>query len=243
MHNPQSYVVPVRPTNITRSDITIIILAANITYGMKTYGPKSLIDINSHETLIEYQINLIKTFFPSADILLVVGFYADRIIKKCPAGVRIIENQLFETLNEVEQLRLALNCTLTNNVLIMKEDIICNYETFSQINRNKTCLIFDSHDQLPESEIGINVVDGYATMLNHSSPNKWCHMAFFTNKELKILKNLCTRHRSRLFWFEIINTMLEKVNKILAIEPLNMQITKIDNSKILKQLQHEHTNS
>jgi CTP:phosphocholine cytidylyltransferase-like protein len=78
MKNIQSHVVPTRRTNVNRDDITIIIMGANIGYGMKSYGPKCLLHINNHETLLEYQINLLRTTFPHADIILVVGFLADR---------------------------------------------------------------------------------------------------------------------------------------------------------------------
>ena len=86
----QSHIVPTRRKKNDRTDITVIILAANIGYGMKSYGPKALLNINPHETLLEYQLNLVQTSFPHADVVLVVGFLADKGIKHCPDGVRIV---------------------------------------------------------------------------------------------------------------------------------------------------------
>ena len=240
----RSHIAPVRPTNIPRNDITIIILAANIGYGMKTYGPKSLITVNSSETLIEYQINLLKSIFPLSDILLVVGFHADKIIRKCPSGVRIIENVLFETSNEVEQVRLALNCALTSNVLIMKDDIVFNYETLRNITKDKSCIIYDSKKQIDSSNVGVVVVDNYVTFFSYDSPNKWCHIAYLTKKELKLVKYLCNhKERKRMFIFEIFNMMLEKTGKITAIEPNSMKIIKIDSSKYIPQIEESNENS
>jgi choline kinase len=238
MKNIQSHVVPTRRTNVNRDDITIIIMGANIGYGMKSYGPKCLLHINNHETLLEYQINLLRTTFPHADIILVVGFLADRVIKNCPPGVRIIENQLYETTNEVEQIRLALNCALTPNVLIMKDDIIFNSNTLTSIIREEACLLYDNQDNIYEQNVGVTIVNDYATTFSYDMSKKWCHIIFLTEKEKKILQNLCNKkERSRMFLFEVLTIMLQKVGKIKAISPHDMEIMKIDTSKQLQKIQ------
>jgi choline kinase len=230
-------IAPTRQINVDRNNITVIILAANIGYGMKSYGPKTLLSVNDKETLLEYQINLIRTVFPKADIILVVGFLADRIIKKCPPGIRIIENQLYENTNEVTQLRLALNCTITENVLIIKDDIIFNAETLKEISKDKTCLIYDSTDKIDNENIGVTIVDGYVTTFAFDVPNKWCHIAYLTIKDLKSIRSICNnKDNARLYFFEALNMLLNKVEKIKAIEPKSMEIIKIDNSRDLDKL-------
>jgi len=238
MNIKQSHIVPARRNRVDRNDITVIIMAANIGYGMKSYGPKSLLHINPHETLIEYQLNLIQTSFPNADIILVVGFSADRLIKRCPAGVRIVENQLYETTSEVEQVRLALNCTLTDNVLILKDDIIFNDDTLCTISKNESCLIYDSKEQIDESNIGVTVVGNYATTFAYEIPTKWCHIVYLTEREQRAIRAICSkRERSRMYLHEALDLMLQKTGKIRALEPTNMEIVKIDTSKHLIQLQ------
>lgn len=230
----QSHVVPVHRTKNERADMTVIILAANISYGMKSYGPKSLLNINTHETLLEYQLNLIKTVFPNSDIILVVGFEAQKIIRKCPSHIRIVENQLYETSNEVEQVRLALNCTVTNNVLIIKDDIIFNPETLLEISKQESCLIYDTNGQIDQANVGITVIDGYATMLAYEIPTKWCHIVYLAKNETRILKQLCNKKDyTKLYLFEILNMLLQKVGKIRAIAPTQMEIIKIDTSRHL----------
>ena len=233
-----SHVVPTRRRRVERDDITVIILAANIGYGMKSYGPKSLLNINPTETLLEYQLNMIQTSFPYADIILVVGFAADRVIKRCPPGVRIVENQLYENANEVEQIRLALNCTLTDNVLILKDDIVFNTETFCEISRDQSCLIYDSKNQIDESNIGVTVINGYATAFSYDIEDKWCHIVYLTVKDVTVLKNICNkRDRSKMYLHEALSIMLQRKGKLRAIEPSNMEIVKIDTSTHLIQLQ------
>jgi choline kinase len=213
-------------------------MAANIGYGMKSYGPKSLLSINPTETLIEYQLNLIQTSFPNADIILVVGFSADRVIKRCPEGVRIVENQLYEHTNEVEQVRLALNCTLTDNVLILKDDIIFNDETLCSISKNESCIIYDSQEQIDDSNVGVTVIGDYATVFSYDIPTKWCHIVYLTEKDQQTLRTICSkRERNRMYLHEALELMLQRTGKIRAIEPTNMEIVKIDNSRQLIQLQ------
>jgi len=238
MNIQQSHIAPTRRSKVDRNDITVIIMAANIGYGMKSYGPKSLLNVNPTETLIEYQLNLIQTSFPNADIILVVGFAADRLIKRCPPGVRIVENQLYETSNEVEQIRLALNCTLTDNVLILKDDIIFNNDTFCAITKGQSCLIYDSKERIDSSNVGVTVINGYVTTFSYDMTNKWCHIVYLAEKEIKILRTICNkRDRARMYLHEALDMVLQRVNKIQAIEPANMEIVKIDTSRHLQQLQ------
>lgn len=233
-----SHVAPTRRRKVDRSDITVIILAANIGYGMKSYGPKSLLSINPNETLLEYQLNLIQTSFPYADVILVVGFAADKIIKRCPPGIRIIENQLYENTSEVEQVRLALNCTITDNVLILKDDIVFNTDTLCEISKDQSCLIYDSKEQIEQSNIGVTVINNHATVFAYDVDYRWCHIVYLNLKELNILKTICNkRDRSKMYLHEALNIMLHRIGKIKAIEPSGMEITKIDTSRQLIQLQ------
>ena len=238
-----SHIVPVRRNQHDRNDITVIILAANIGYGMKSYGPKSLLNINDKETILEYQINILQTTFPSCEIILVVGFQADRIIKKCPPGIRIIENQLYETTNEVEQIRLALNSTLTDNVIIIKDDIVFNQETLKTITKNKSCIIYDSGNQMDNNNVGVTVVNGYATIFSYDIETKWCHILYLAKKEMEVLKSICNkRNKERLYLFEILNVLLKRISRIKAIKPQGMEVTKIDTSKNLLMVQNENIN-
>jgi choline kinase len=232
-----SCIAPTRYNTADRSNLTVIILAANIGYGMKSYGPKTLLAVNEKETILEYQISLVRSCFPKADIILVVGFLADKIIRKCPPGIRVVENQLFENTNEATQLRLALNCAMTDSILVIKDDIIFNNDTLTEISKGQSCLIYDSKHQLDEENIGVNVVDGKATAFAYGLPNKWCHIAYLTSKELKAVKALCNnKDNCKLYLFEILKLLLDRTDGIRAIEPTNMEIIKIDNSRDLDKL-------
>jgi hypothetical protein len=169
---------------------------------------------------------------------LVVGFGADQMIKKCPPMVRIVENPSYEYTNEAEQLRIALNCVITPNVLVIGDDVLFNYETLHKMDKNVSCIFYDSQEQLDPRNVGVTVVNDNATAFSYEIPTKWCHIAYLTEKDMGIVKTLCNQDsHSRLYFFEILNILLNKSKKIRAMEPTNMSIFKIDTSKQLFQIQ------
>ena len=60
-----------------KEKINVIIPAAGIGRRMKSYGPKPLIKIGN-STIIKNQINLLQTYIPDINIVLVCGFKAER---------------------------------------------------------------------------------------------------------------------------------------------------------------------
>lgn len=229
-----SHIAPTRPPKHNSPDI--IILGADICYGMKSYGPQVLLKIKD-KPLIEYQLEIIQSIFPRSDVMLVTGFGSSKVIRRCPKTVRIIENQLYKETNEPEQLRLALNCSLSDSAIIMTDGLIFNKNTL-QFNPTNTSLLYDSTGQISENDIGLNVVNDYVTSLSYESKNKWCYILYLTGREYKIIQDLCKEpENKRLFLHEILNQLVEKSKKISAIEPKGMKITKINNSRDLTDLQ------
>lgn len=230
-------IAPTRRSKNTNKNPDIIILGADICYGMKSYGPQSLLKVNN-KPIIEHQLEVISQTFPKSDVILVAGFDINKIVRRRPTNVRIVENPFFSVTNETEQLRLAFNCSLSDSVIILTDGIVFNKKTMEYLDCNNTCVLYDSKNQLNSSNVGINVVDGCAKAFVFDSPNKWCHITHLAPKEYKIVKNLCnTKENINLFFSEILNKLVEKTNKIVAIEPPGMIIAKINNSKDLVNIQ------
>lgn len=168
-------------------NISVIILSAGIGSRIKSNEPRSLIKI-ANNSLIEHQLSLINNSFKNPEIIGVFGVYIDRIIKKITGKIRIIENQLYETTNSSESLRLAINNTLKNNVLFFHGDIYFSGEIFKNANFNKSFAIVDKHQNIEDKEVGVTVVDGKISIFSYGLEKKWCQAAFLTGKELRILK-------------------------------------------------------
>ena len=97
-------------------NIGFAILSAGLGARIKTYEPRSLIKING-KTLIERQVSAINNNFSNAEIIGVFGPGVDKISKTMLGKIRIVENQNYESTNNSESLRLAINNCLTKSIM------------------------------------------------------------------------------------------------------------------------------
>ena len=211
--------------------ISVIILASNPGYRMKSHGPKCLLEVDG-KTILSHQIKAIEQKFPKAEIILVVGFFAERVIKQVPQDIRIIENQLYDNTNEMEQVRLALNNMVTNSALIVNGNTFFDFNTLKNIIPTKSCIV--AQDQKSNENIGITVVNGKATIMGYGLEKEWCNIVYLESKELVKLKASCNKKNcNKMYLFEGLNLILEKKH-INVVYPDVTNIFKIQTSKGIK---------
>jgi choline kinase len=216
-------------------DTTVAILGAGIGSRIKSYEPRSLIKIGA-KTLLEHQISTICDCFESPEIITVVGCKAERVIKKIRGNVRIVENQLYETTNTSESIRLAFNNSLKNNFLFAHGDLYFNSQTLKNVDYSKSFVIIDNKNMIGAKEVGLTVCNGSATIFSYGLPTKWCQIAYVTGKEYKILKNIFNKFDSthkKMLSFEILNKMISMGAAFKCHEPEGMSILEIDRIKDL----------
>ena len=220
----------VKPDNIC-----VVILAAGIGARIKSYEPRSLLKIRDR-TLIEHQITTINSCFHEPEIICVVGYDSQRVIKKIKDNARIIENQLYLNTNTSESLRLALNNTHKNGVLFMHGDLLFNPETIN-VDYNKSFVLVDNRNQLEKKEVGLTVENGKASIFSYGLECKWCQIAYITGKELRIARQLFLKfedQHKKLLSFEILNKIIDQGGSFNCYEPEDMRIFEID--KVRKNL-------
>jgi len=215
--------------------LTVIIPIAGIGNRMKSYGPKCLLEVpKKNKSIIEEIIASIKNTYPYSDIIVCVGFEADKVIKSLLGKVRIVENRDYNETNITESIRLCMNVCMTDHVMIVYGDLIFSPSAISEITKHGSCALVDSKLRFKESEIGVNVVDKKITNFAYGLDTKWAHIIFLENEELRFFKKQCVEKRkSKLYPFEIFNKILDKGLTINAIEPRNMRIKEIDSSRDL----------
>lgn len=230
-------IVPVRPDkNNTYEKISIILLSSNISYGMRTFGPKPLFKIKN-KFLIEHQTAIIKDTIPNSEIILTIGYEANKIIKRRFANIRIVENQLFDTTNEVEQLRLSLNNIETDRVIIITGSVFFDKLLLKLALENPNSIIYNNKPINSTNEVGVTVVDGYATIFAYDIKTKWYPIFYLKDRYLKSFKQLCdNKDHNRLFMFEILNKLLNKT-KLKAVTNDNIQAVNIETSTHLRKVQ------
>ena len=216
--------------------INVIIPAAGIGRRMKSYGPKPLIKIGN-STIIKNQISVLQTYIPNANIILVCGFKADRLMNETPSNILKIENERYKQTNVVRSIGMGLRA-VTNSfpVMIVYGDLVFNSEAIKHIHLKKSCIVVTDQG-MGDEEVGC-VMDHHRMLTNlmYDLPYKWGQIALFVNKELELLKELCWDERnSTKFGFEIINQIIDKGGNFKCVYNDKIKIVDIDSSKdILK---------
>jgi choline kinase len=214
------------------ADLTIILPCAGNGRRMKSHGPKSLIQIEGEITVIQKQLKILLGQFPKAEVIVIVGFQADKLIKHLPKNVKIVENEFFEDTSSVRSLALALRVASNTRLLIINGDIIFNNNTIKNLVGNESIVVVDSHNQIAKDKVGVNVIDSYAAHFAYGFQKKWAQIAYITNGEFPIFYNMCCdKDRKRVFIFEIFNNMIDKGAKLKCFEPKTMKVIEIDSFK------------
>ena len=214
-------------------NIVFVILSAGVGNRMRSYGPKCLFK-TSEETILDKQISTIKSNFLNNEIILVVGFEANKVIKKISDDIRVVENQLYQATNSAESLRLAINNSVADKIFFIHGDLIFNKETFDNLDFSKSFVVVDSKNQINDDEVGITIVNNRATFFSYGLDTKWCQMAYIRGKEFSILKSLYSKPgKDKLYTFEMLNMIIDKKGVLLAVEPEDMYIKEIDSFKDL----------
>ena len=185
----------VTSTKKIKEKLCVIIPAAGVGHRMKSYGPKSLIEINNSSTIIEEQIKKIRRIDKSAEIFVVVGFCCERIIKKIEKyNVRFIFNHIYDKSNVLYSIGLAAMASNPSSTLIIYGDLIFNHKTIKDIEKQGCSkIITDNSGQMDKEEVGVISCDGEIKNLSFGLGNKWCHIAYLCGKELEILKNIAIK--------------------------------------------------
>jgi len=221
---------------IDTNPITIIIPAAGEGIRMKAYGPKPLVKLKPGLTILEYQIQLLRHKFTNATIILISGYEANKVINNAPPKIIHIENERYSTTNVTRSIGLGLRATLTDRVLIMYGDIICNSATFKCLLEKQSLLFVDTSNTMTENEVGcvIEKDTGVIEHILYDLPNKWAQIVYLVGKELDMFKQITNNPlNENLLGFEVINEIIDKGGKFYQSSSKNIKVNDIDCSKDL----------
>jgi hypothetical protein len=221
--------------NKSPNHVCVAILAAGVGSRIKSYEPRSLLKIRD-KTLIEHQLAVINSHFEDPEIICVVGYDSQRVIKKVKNAARIVENQIYDTTNTSESLRLAINNTHKNGVLFLHGDLLFNSETLN-LDYSKSFILIDNKNQIEKKEVGVTINNQIASIFSYGLECKWCQIAYITGKELRIARQLFSKFEAqhkKLLSFEILNNIISHGGVFQCYEPEEMRIIEID--KVRKDL-------
>lgn len=226
----KSFIAPIKRKK--SSDLSVIILGSLSIHRSKTLGPMSMIPYRN-EPLIDIQIRSIREVFPLAEISLVAGYQSNQVINNRPYGVRIIENQLFDTTGNAEEIRLALNSTLNSRVLLIGGNVYFDPASLKQINNHSSCILVKDGQNL-DSNLGTVNNIGKLEIISYGLKNRWCQIALLEEEELGIIKKFVARKdKSRYLFHEAINHTVSHGGRINVVRSSLGDIKTIDSAKDL----------
>ena len=125
--------------------ITVIIAAAGAGRRMRSYGPKPLLTIKG-KTILSRQLEEIQTKFPTANIILVCGFEADKVMDRVRGNIITLENENYQDTNITRSVSIALRAVRTDRVLILCGDLVFPNGTLKYLDFNNSCIIANKND-------------------------------------------------------------------------------------------------
>lgn len=220
-----------------KNKLTVVILTAGCGSRIKSYEPRSLLKIKNNTTLLEHQIQTINNALDNPEIIVVVGHYANKIIKKIQ-GVRIVENQLYNSTNSSESLRLAFNNTNNENLLFIHGDLFFDEKIFD-VDFSESFVIIDNKSHMRSEEVGCTLINNKLSIMSYGLPTKWVQIGYVQGREYNMLNGLFqkyeTPHKKQLL-FELINTTINCGGVFKCHESKAKKIVEIDRIKDLKDI-------
>ncbi len=220
----------------TTDHTSVALLSAGRGRKIKSYEPRSLLKIKS-KPLIEHQLSTIHNYFKDeVETITVVGCYANKVIKKVKNETRIVENQMYEETNSSESLRLAFNNSSGQSFMFIHGDILFN-ENSIDVDYSTSFVIMDTEGLIKEHEVGLTSIEGNLSIMSYGLPVKWAQIAFFKEKEYKLLSHVLSKFEEKdkkRLSFEVINDIVELGGCFKCYEPKNKNLLEIDRIKDIR---------
>jgi len=222
--------------------IDIVFIIPEITKGMKSFGPKALIPLKGR-TLIEHQIELIRSVYKNNSIYLLTGFESEKIKKTISTSkyiskknIFILENKNYETHGQIASVFEYLdNRNTKNGAIFLNNGIITKFNFQKNIQVESNSIFFIQGKKI-NFNLGCNSIEN-TEYLFYDLPILWSECVYLNNETLGFVRDLILPHELKtLFFFEIINKLLDKSVVIQNIIIPKSQITKVNNIKDIKKL-------
>ena len=228
--------------------VTIALMSAKPGYRMKSYGPTSLLSIGSH-CLLDIQIEAIKAVHKNYEIIVCCVFGAERVSKYVKSkykndNVRIVENQLFETTNCCETLRLCLNNVASDSLLVCNGELVLYPELVDIQQETPYILSHERGRKKSTLEIG-SVCDEHNLVTNMSFglPDLWSEIFYLHSREtIESLRKIVSleSYKNRLI-FEALNEFNRTKYNFHQVITKD-RVVKIDNMKTYHRVKDKYEN-
>ncbi len=226
--------------------VTFILLAENYGYRMKSYGPISLINIGD-KTLLEHQIQAIESSFVDFEVIICSGFETQKVYQfiqntfPVSMPIRIVENQVFYHSNCCEGLRLCMNNTRNDRIIVCGGGVLLTTDYLRSLNFKRSSILYQKADK--ETTFDVGIIKNNERLENMSLAVKdqvWTELLYLNGDNLirSFYNTISKPELKNKFLFEAINTWRGR-RQIYLSENTDEQIIKLDNIKTLKRITDE----
>ena len=220
---------------LSELDYSIIIPAAGSGRRMKSYGPISLVQIKPNVTLVDYQLKAIRKKLRPKEIIIVVGYHANKIMNYLPNDIIKVENERYEHTNVVRSIGMALRACTTNNVLIIYGDLAFNDATLEIDHLERSAVITDNSNITSADEVGCVIHEDKIENIFYNIEPRWAQVVYIREPVLSVFKKICwDANKAKYFGYEVLNELLTRNIVIQNYTPPNIKTIDIDTSKDLQ---------
>lgn len=223
--------------------VTFIFLAENYGYRMKSYGPVPLINIGE-KTLLEHQIQAIQSTFIDFEIILCSGFETQKVYHYVQQNfapsvpIRIVENQVYYHSNCCEGLRLCMNNTRNDRIIVCGGGVLLTVPYLRSLNIKKSSILYQQ--SCKESTFDIGIIDNGERLETLSLAVKdkvWTDLLYLNGDSMirSFYNTISKPELKTKFLFEAVNAWRGRRQLYLS-ENKDEKIIKVDNIKTLKRI-------
>ena len=143
-----------------------IILAAGVGSRLEKSIPKTLTKLDNNETILERQLNFLNQYISKKDIIIIVGYKKELIIKEFP-NYKTIYNKHYSETNTAKSLMLGLAKIYDEDIIWINGDVVFNKMVLEPImNFNESCMLVNTMS-VGEEEIKYTVnSNGYINQVS-----------------------------------------------------------------------------
>jgi len=244
MKKSECIINPRAASNQKKSElVSVLLLAENHGYRMKSYGPISLVKIGDI-TLLEHQINAISSAFINFEIILCSGFETTKIYnfirsKFGPSiKIRIVENQVYYHSNCCESIRLCMNNVMTDKLIICGGGVLLTTSYLKSLNLKQSSIVYQKKTENNLFDIGVISNNSKLESLSLAIKDRcWTELMYLCGAAtIKSFYQIVSNPEFKTrFFFEAINNWNHRKN-LNVYENQAEPIIKINNIKTLKRI-------
>jgi len=232
-----------KPSQKEKGLITVILVYHSFATRMKALGNIAMIMINETERLVDKHLSMIDKTLDNYEIIISVGHESYKvqqyIYKKYKnLNVRCVENTDYQNSNTCESIRLAINNTNNNKLLIINGSMLFETKLLQDMQMESLETIMSSDDVNKILDVGANVNEK-TKLVEHISygaiDKKWCEILYVSeeNSLNEMRKSLESREFNNKVFYEFMNAMIQKNLKI-SYNTSSSKVLRIQNMGVSK---------